>query len=294
MSSLFWERTCKSITVNLGKRPAPMRSLFPGIIDDALWQEVQSALATNRRERRLGSRWRYPSLLTGMITDPEGRVMSPTFATKGSTRHHYYISKLQPGDDRKSIWRVPAGEINRAVIQCVIQWMAASEAATFDHEEGPSAAVPLMSVPGQRALLLNHSARVQLTGDGLLIKLGLEEQATSIPLPACLARRGSEVRLVIGTDDGPPERQADPVLLKLVVLARAAQQAKISGTDDALVSHYSKAHLQQLLRISWLAPDILSAVVEGRQPVTLTGRRLLRTANIPLSWQQQRELLGLA
>ena len=119
-----------------------------------------------------------------------------------------------------------------------------------------------------------------------------DEQATSILLPACFARRGSEVRLVVGNDDGSAEQQPDPALLKLVVLARVAQQARLNGTDDPLVSHYSKAHLQQLLRISWLAPDILSAVVEGRQPVTLTGRRLLRTANIPLNWQQQRELLG--
>lgn len=95
-------------------------------------------------------------------------------------------------------------------------------------------------------------------------------------------------------DDSSPDRQPDPVLLKLVVLARTAQQAQLSGSEDPLVSHYSKAHLQQLLRISWLAPDILSAVLEGRQPVTLTGRRLLRTANMPLSWQAQRELLGFA
>ena len=220
--------------------------------------------------------------------------MSPTFATKGSTRHHYYVSKLQPGDDRKSIWRVPAGEINRAVIQCLVQWMAAAEEATFDPEEGPSSAVPLMSVPDQRALLLHHSAKVQLTGDGLLIALGADENTTSIALPACLARRGSELKLVIRADDSSPERVPDPVLVKLVVLARAAQQARINGSDDPLVSHYSKAHLQQLIRISWLAPDILSAVVDGRHPATMTGRRLLRTANIPLDWQQQRELLGFA
>ncbi|MEG3155851.1 recombinase family protein [Sphingomonas sp. RB1R13] len=265
-----------------------------GLIDEDLWHRVQSALATNRRARRLGSRSRYPSLLTGMIEDPEGRVMSPTFATKGSTRHHYYISKLQPGEDRKSIWRVPAGEIDRAVIQCLVRWMEASEAVKFDDDEGPSSAVPQMVVPDQRALLLHHSARVQVTGDGLLITLGPDEQVTSIALPACFARRGSEVRLLIGNDDSSAERHPDPALLKLVVLARVAQQARLNGTDDPLVSHYSKAHLQQLLRISWLAPDILSAVVEGRQPVTLTGRRLLRTANIPLNWQHQRELLGFA
>jgi site-specific DNA recombinase len=111
---------------------------------------------------------------------------------------------------------------------------------------------------------------------------------------ACLARRGSELRLVLSPNDNSPDRQPDRALFKLTVLAHAAQQASMSGIEDPLVAHYSKAHCQQLLRLSWLAPDILSAIVEGRQPITLTGRRLLRTANLPLIWQQQREHLGFA
>ena len=68
----------------------------------------------------------------------------------------------------------------------------------------------------------------------------------------------------------------------------------MNGKENPLVAYYSKAHRQQLLRLSRLAPEILSAIVEGRQPVTLTGRRLLRAVNLPLNWQQQRELLGFA
>jgi len=33
-----------------------------------------------------------------------------------------------------------------------------------------------------------------------------------------------------------------------------------------MVSNYSKRHLWQLLRLNWLAPDIVTAIVEGRQP----------------------------
>lgn len=132
-----------------------------GIIDEELWSEVQSALATNRREHRLGTRSRYPSLLTGTIIDPEGRSMSPTHATKGSKRHHYYISRPNPGEDRKSIWRMPAGEIDRAVIQCLVRQITAGEALTADdQEESESTTIPLLSVPEQRALLLSHRAKV--------------------------------------------------------------------------------------------------------------------------------------
>jgi site-specific DNA recombinase len=79
-----------------------------------------------------------------------------------------------------------------------------------------------------------------------------------------------------------------------VVLANAARQAMAKGEHDPLVAHYSKRHLWQLLRISWLAPDITAAIVEGTQPVTLTGRRLLRATDIPLAWIDQRAFFGFA
>ncbi len=68
--------------------------------------------------------------------------------------------------------------------------------------------------------------------------------------------------------------------------------ALASSDADPLVSHYSKRHLGQLLRISWLAPDIIAAIVNGNQPSTLTGRRLLRAAELPLDWKAQRTFLG--
>lgn len=113
-----------------------------------------------------------------------------------------------------------------------------------------------------------------------------------IDLRARLAHRGSEVKLVIPSGL-QPERKADPILLKLVVLAKAARMALANGDADPLVSHYSKRHLGQLLRASWLAPDIIAAAVDGNQPSTLTGRRLLRAADMPLVWKAQRTLLGV-
>jgi hypothetical protein len=118
--------------------------------------------------------------------------------------------------------------------------------------------------------------------------------ATEIRTAATIARKGAELKLVVGLSLDDPHREPDPVLLKLITLAQTAQRAKLAGTEDALVSRYSKAHLQQLLRISWLAPDIVAAIADGRQPPTLTGRRILRATNIPLSWEAQRTLFGFA
>jgi hypothetical protein len=84
----------------------------------------------------------------------------------------------------------------------------------------------------------------------------------------------------------------DPVLLKLVALGAAARQHLVTGKPDNLVDTYSKQHLTRLARLGYLAPDIITAIVEGRQPPALSGRTLLRCANLPIEWAEQRRLLG--
>jgi hypothetical protein len=52
----------------------------------------------------------------------------------------------------------------------------------------------------------------------------------------------------------------------------------------------SDPHVRRLLRFACLAPDIVAAIVEGRQPRTLTVKRLLQ--GIPLAWSDQRAAFG--
>ena len=269
-----------------------------GIIDEALWTEVQSCIASNRYRRKVGHGVRNPSLLTGMLTNPDGVPMTPVFTTKGSQRHQYYVTRLKPGDDRKEAWRVPAREVDRRVIAALSDWLRSGATRELPDDARTARdqlasrseladAISDMSVPEQRQLLLNWSVTVQLGTDQLSLQLGDGAEAIFIELPARLAHRGPELKLVLqaGAD---PDRKPDPVLVKLIVLARAAQRSLTAGKPDPLISHYSKRHLWQLLRISWLAPDIIAAIVGGTQPVTLTGRRLLRANDAPLEWKAQR------
>lgn len=268
------------------------------IIDEALWAEVQSSIASNRYRRKVGLGVRNPSLLTGMLANPDGAPMTPTFTTKGTQRHHYYVTRLKPGDDRKEAWRVPAGEVDRRVIAAMSDWLRSGAAQEYS-DDARSVREHLvsrseladelsdMSVAEQRQLLLDWNVTVQLETNQLSVRLGDSANPISIELPARLAHRGPELKLVVPAG-ACPDRKPDPVLVKLVVLARVAQQSLASGEPDPLVSHYSKRHLWQLLRISWLAPDIIAAVVGGTQPATLTGRRLLRATEIPLFWKAQR------
>src|SRR5450631_3693413 len=64
---------------------------YPGqhdaIVDEALWDEVQAALAENRIEHTTQTSAMPPSLLTGLVHDDAGERMSPTHANKNGTRY---------------------------------------------------------------------------------------------------------------------------------------------------------------------------------------------------------------
>ena len=50
--------------------------------------------------------------------------------------------------------------------------------------------------------------------------------------------------------------------------------------------------LTALLRLSYLAPDIVRALLDGRQPIALTPTRLLRLSkDLRTDWREQRRFL---
>ena len=50
--------------------------------------------------------------------------------------------------------------------------------------------------------------------------------------------------------------------------------------------------VSRIIQLAFLAPDIVEAVLAGRQPVELTPRHLMRIGELPLEWHRQRRLLG--
>jgi len=54
-------------------------------------------------------------------------------------------------------------------------------------------------------------------------------------------------------------------------------------------------YLSRLLRLPSLAPDIVTAIINGKHPPELIAKRLMRLAlKLPSDWSEQRKLLGLS
>ncbi|HTH27573.1 MAG TPA: hypothetical protein VL918_03795, partial [Sphingobium sp.] len=89
----------------------------------------------------------------------------------------------------------------------------------------------------------------------------------------------------------------DAALVKLIVRAHQARKtlnATTSVEAAAAQLGLTQRYFAVLLRLSFLAPDITAAILDGKQPIALNRQRLARLGNLPLDWREQRALLGFA
>ena len=88
----------------------------------------------------------------------------------------------------------------------------------------------------------------------------------------------------------------DPVLIKLIDRAHDWMQLVTSGRIRSIKELTERegltgSYITRVMRLSFLAPDIVAAIVEGRQPADLTAKTLLRGIDLPVSWEEQRTAL---
>jgi site-specific DNA recombinase len=93
---------------------------------------------------------------------------------------------------------------------------------------------------------------------------------------------------------------------RVAALGRAAQvlanghdwfERLISGKAKSLMEIAEKDgvdsnYVTRVINLSFLAPDIIRAIIEGRQPTTVTADTIMDQFPLPIDWADQRKLLG--
>jgi site-specific DNA recombinase len=99
-------------------------------------------------------------------------------------------------------------------------------------------------------------------------------------------------------ENSEDQTTADPGLLRIIARAHDIQTRLMQNNDLSLHAiasqeHVSAGYISRLLRLPSLAPDIITAIINGRNPPPLTAKKLMRLAlQIPVDWTEQRKLLG--
>ena len=103
------------------------------------------------------------------------------------------------------------------------------------------------------------------------------------------------MRLLIG--GAVSTRKVDPTLLHAIARGRKWFQELVSGTaafarEIAAREGVNERYVRRLIPLAFLSPQIVEAIIEGRQPVSLTGEALSRGIDIPHEWERQNIALG--
>ena len=302
------------------------------IIDAELWQRVQVKLATNRHARALGETAEAPSPLAGLLVDGDGQRMTPTHAVKKGRRYRYYVStQLISGirSDHAKGWRIPAGDIEVLVLDRLRAFLASESAlgeALSHFDLDASAVRSAMATASQlvkgweslppiklRELVRTVVETITVDDERVVASLKPTEVATillgeecnlpearqpgaiELTIDAKLRRAGKGIRLVVG---GGVAEKPDGQMIALLRDAHATRDALMSGRDETIDAMAQRLGIKRdilsaQMRLTYLAPDIVRALVLGRPAEGLTPAGLLSSCkDLPHDWQLQRTVLG--
>ena len=296
------------------------------IIRRELWEQVQQRLAANAARGRGSSNRSITSPLAGKLFDPDGQPLYVQGASKGSRRYRYYVSKCLvngSASDHGKGWRLSAPELERAVASAARQLLSDRaellEALEQSGIDSPDVRATLESVSNlvgrlqteadASACLVDIVGRADLRDDGISITLRIEVPCSRAGIrtssivsvsrfvPLKMKRRGVETRIIIAAGEDRP-RTIDPALLKAAARSRAwfeelAQGRVQSLADIARREGIAVRYVERLSPLTFVAPRIVEAICQGRQPAELNAETLLNRIDLPLGWSAQLKVLGI-
>ena len=100
--------------------------------------------------------------------------------------------------------------------------------------------------------------------------------------------------VIDGVDQGStPDASLVRLLIRAHSLARRHTTSPACNLEDVGAQEGMGApYAARLMWLNFLAPGIVVAILNGRQPVNLTARKLMTDTRLPLAWPEQRVTLG--
>src|SRR6266850_4765307 len=278
------------------------------LIDDESWSTVRDQLAANTSNHRRRAKAAEPSLLAGLLVDARGERLTPSHAVKKGRRYRYYVSAAlitDAGTDREG-WRLAAREIEEAVIRILADALTspASLVERFGAAGMPSDQIhkllsraarvkaALGGSPGERAKLVRELVEKIIVDEktiiiklrrGLLLSGDVPSSASeaasdsAVELTAAVAftRRGAETKLVLpGLAQQKHSLRCDPALIKAIARGHAWFEELATGRARSLQvlakrEGITRRYIRGLVTLAFLSPQLIEAILQGRQPVAL-------------------------
>jgi ParB-like chromosome segregation protein Spo0J len=133
----------------------------------------------------------------------------------------------------------------------------------------------------------SQASRTSLSKDG---------HTVTVHIPVTFRQRAGRKQILTPSGSAPwsPAPRVDAALLKAIVRAHRWREMLENGehtsaAELAKAEKVNDSYLSRVLRLTLVAPEIVEAIITGRQPGTVQVGDLLKP--LPVLWQQQKSIL---
>ncbi len=300
-----------------------------GIIEEDLFNRVQELINQNRNNNKYSLTAKAPSLLAGKLFDNKGNKMSPSHSNKKGKRYRYYVSQaIMQGNKHQAgeVYKIPAGEIENLVKQEFFYLLSDKKklqeyVADFDvHKQKDilARAKKLELEPAfirgilAKIILFKEKVEIILCRASLVKRLKTFDSGASTLTEAPADPEDSikitkQIRISTTSRNGGvlivnngenKEININPFLIKIIAKCyywnKLIEEGKAESSRDIqrMENHNNNNYVKELLRLKFLAPEIVEAILNGTQPKDLTADRLRKIRTI--DWQEQKRILNFA
>ena len=299
----LWDAVQAQLASNAAERNSSARHRQPSLLAGLLFDGDGNRMTPSHAVKN-GTRYRYyvsGSLITKHRTDNAAALRIPAAEIE------------QVVSDRVHRWLLDPGSIDKSTAARLADPSIQHRRIAQDAEIGKH--WPELPAARKRAVLTTLIERIDVRADRIDIGLrplrlgalidgpdtspqdGNDEETELLSLPVRLRRAGREIKMVIDGTDPFATAKPNARLVKLLLRARRFNVALTQGEGIAFAAlaqreGVSRSYFTRLVRLSYLAPDITQAILDGRQPRDLTPEKLLEHSRLPLAWHDQRIVLG--
>jgi site-specific DNA recombinase len=303
----LWQAVQRILADNRIERETGATAAEPSLLAGMLLDEAGERLTPTHANKR-GRRYRYyvsQRLVTG------GKPSAPNgFRIPAGDLERLVIARVRD-------WLKDEAAVFRAVeslVETVDQRQAVLQraAAWSERWAGPTPAELKTGIRQlvQRVVIGRDVVRIEVRPASLLRLpdpsgeagaigcAGHDDAVVAIAVAARLRRVGMATKLLIDGEATGTREAPDRSLLRLLAQAHRYRNLVLQNDARPVTALAEQAgvgasYFTRVLHLAFLAPDLVTAILQVRQPPELTAKRLSLHVRLPIVWQDQAAALGI-
>lgn len=302
------------------------------IVDVEIWEEVNRLKKSKERSYDKDVFEDVDNLLQGLLVcDCCQSSMRVSYTKKNNRRYRYYASHnaIKNGYKDCQVGVIPAVELDALIVREIaplfkspdLLYMLAKRTKEKDvacqtHEvietmnrfddlfnfltfsqkkELLSKLIEKITVQKEQIIISFKEIAMAMMDDDFMHRLSKNSLNLVVEFHRCRVRGKTKIVMPDGATVMPTgtPKSLLTALHKAFVWQRQMDENNLSLEELARYLKKDRASVSKIVRLNLLAPNIIQAILDNKQPITLSQKKLLRTP-IPPLWEEQRALFGFS